>query len=69
MVEWMGVVEQQLGEKPPRTSTCSWEENPRPAVPLIQASRAGPEILNNFDYQELECYYHCYDLKKMIIFN
>ena len=43
----MGVVEQQLGEKPPRTSTCSLEENPRPAVPHIQASRAGPEILNN----------------------
>ena len=32
----MGVVEQQLGEKPPRTSTCSEEENPRPAEPHIQ---------------------------------
>ena len=31
----MRVVEQQLGEKPPRTSTCSEEENPRPAVPHI----------------------------------
>ena len=41
----MGVVEQQLGEKLPRMSTCSYEENPRPAVPHIQASRAEPKIL------------------------
>ena len=32
----MGVVEQQLGEKPPCASTCSWEENPGPAEPHIQ---------------------------------
>ena len=31
-----GVVEQQLGEKPPRTSTCPLEENPGPAEPLNQ---------------------------------
>ena len=41
----MGVVEQQLGEKRPRMSTCSYEENPRPAVPHIQASREEPKIL------------------------
>ena len=35
---WNGVVEQQLGEKPLRTSTCSCEENPRPAVPQIRWS-------------------------------
>jgi len=56
----MGVVEQQLGEKPSRTSTCSWEENPRPAVPLTQASWAGPEILNQYNYQDLEFYHYCY---------
>ena len=33
--KWMGVVEQQLGEKPPCTSTCTWEENPGLAVPHI----------------------------------
>ena len=41
----MGVVEQQVGEKLPRTSTFSYEENPRPAVLHIQASRAEPKIL------------------------
>ena len=41
----MEVVEQQLGEKLPRTSTCSYKENPRPAVPHIQASQAEPKIL------------------------
>ena len=40
----MGVLEQQLGEKPPCTSTSSEEEDPRPAVPHIQASWAGPEF-------------------------
>ena len=53
MLSELGAVEQQLGEKPPRTSTCSKEENPRPAVPHIQASRAGPKILNIF-YQDFK---------------
>ena len=29
-------MEQQLGEKPPRTSTCPLEENPGPAEPPYQ---------------------------------
>ena len=66
---WMGAVEQQLGEKPPRTPTWSLEENPRPAVPHIQASWAGPKLLTYFSSSGFPCYYYYYYLESGVILN
>ena len=42
-----GVVEQHLREEPPRTSTCTQEENPRPAVPHKQRSPGQDQLNRN----------------------
>ena len=50
-------MEQQLGEKPPRTSTCPLEENPGPAEPPNQRPPgAGSEQIFHFTMARLKCF-------------